>query len=256
MKPEALVKKDGKPTHAVMCGACGQVYAHGPMSQWTDLVMAQEAAESLAEDCCTLIVCSGGCGKKLGLKNKGGMTKCQDCRRRDDRVAELKKANSNKVTRYTPDSAPKGVLVYAHGDDKFFDDADEFMAVAEDCDWSPGDFPVVLWLCAASKPQLDADSVLENFEDNLELGEDTKAENVCKDIDGLVAAIEAFNSKQTESIWHPRGDACVLVTAADIGIEFCAKCAGTGESPVANPETDNPVCDGCGGTGRENPDGP
>ncbi len=248
MNAELLFKKDGTPADIWSCAACGLVYS--PRAYLTDKSEASDVARRLAEDCCQLLDCEGGCGTQLGPRNKGGWLKCQDCRRRDDRASELKKANSDKVTRHTPATAPEDVFVYH--DDTFFPDIGTFLAAAEDVDWVPGDFPAVVWLCESSKPQIDADSVIENFAENLELGEDMTADDVCKDVDDLRTAMDVFNAKQTESLWHPRENACVLVAADDIGIEFCGECAGAGE----NPSEENPVCNTCGGTGRANPDGP
>lgn len=253
MNAEILFKKDGTPTHAVICGKCGLVYAHGALSTWTDHVAASEMAERLANDCCTQIVCEGGCGRELGPKNKGGLLRCTECRRRNEREADLKRANSDKVTRYALTDVPKDVFVFQ--DDTFFPDVDTFLAAAEDVDWEPKDFPAVLWLCVASKPYIDADTVIENFEENLELGDGVTADDVCKDIGDLRTAMDAFNDKQTASLWHQRTDACVLVTAADIGIEWCNECEGDGESSYPSPAEPGKVCASCGGTGRANQDG-
>ena len=212
MNPFALVRqtlaepnpKDGTILLYV-CGVCG--LTHSPQIYGgDDALMRQRALES-AERCCKPVMCER-CGEPA-MKHR---TACEACLHKEAVEREQKRIDAAEKLSIGECTGP--VL---YNDDEYFSSIEDLLDhLHHDVDLDDDDFPIVAWCCDETTPQMDADRVLEDFEENLELGDELAIEDVVNDLDGLRTAIKTWNAKQEAKLWLPTEKRCVLINKTDI----------------------------------------
>lgn len=160
MNAKQLQTIDGEKIDAHQCGLCKSIYAH--------------KTPDFAEVCCT---CKG-CGKHQIRNTLMYGQWCDECWRAEDAKRDLAKIERAKEVQY--DGGP----VFDGSD--YYHDLDTFIDQCE-----PDDLPEFVFPCTIGHPRLDADSILENMIENLNVSSDLDV-----DVNGRVeffAAVEAFN---------------------------------------------------------------
>lgn len=104
-----------------------------------------------------------------------------------------------------------------YNDDEFFTNVDDLLShLASEADPDATAYPLVAWCCDLKKPQIDIERWRENFEEQLELGDGTALEDVTEDLQGIIAAMTAWNDKQRASLYYASDTRCVLINKSDI----------------------------------------
>lgn len=208
MKPVIeLIRRTGgsdAPIELYACGKCGRL--HSPSLYFSGEVAALSAALRAAERCCEPIKCD--CGQLC----EKGRTACRACILA--REAAREKAQREAAVRYTVDTAPGNTPVVVNDD--YYDNVHDLCDVLQSRDPTETAFPLYAWLCETETPQINVDRVLENFEESLELAEDTPMARVVTGLPELIEALDTWNKKQTGTIWRPQKTAYVEITADDV----------------------------------------
>jgi hypothetical protein len=212
------------------CGNCGQL--HTPYVYFGPLEKRVAIARASAQSCCVQPPCAEhGCGE---LAEKG-RTLCSSHREAQETAKE--EAKFQRARKYVVEDVPDMPVYY---NDEFYDCTDTLCEKLEGEDPDELSFPIRAWLCIKTKPELDYDHLIENFEENLELSDSCDMEAVIKGLPELKAAVQAFNDAQTESLWYPAELEYVEIYRRDVDsdeVEVTAPRAAAPVSPDATTQT-------------------
>lgn len=200
-EPIVLVRQGSGEIVAYACGKCG-VVASSPVR---DGARAREAAFQH----CAPRSCSW-CGKEV---DRPHYTSCDACMMEAKWMKEAEIfANANKI-RPVDYGGPVFDASERTGNEGYSRDLDEALEAAADLD--PDDQPFFYWTCTITKPELDAESILEN------LAEDAYDGAAYTHQEELQAALDAWCAKQTVETWNACYRTAVIVdwTAADAYIK-------------------------------------
>lgn len=214
MKPFALVRqqKDGPNASdeplIYACGVCGTL--HSPKIYFGDDQKTLQYAHESAERCCKPLMCKL-CGKPA-MKHR---TACAECLHKEAVERETKRIEAAEKVSIDACTGP-----VCYNDDEFFNNIENCIEhIADTVEVDEDTFPIVVWCCDQTTPQIDIDRWREDFEENLELADGVEVENVTTDFDEIVAAMNAWNAKQKPSLWMPSTKRCVLINKTDLSEE-------------------------------------